>query len=117
MATVKSTKTRRANPFNITTERGLAQAQLYAHRAYFGASSGGRDFDELNLSEVYHSETEAERAERQFGSVDADNPVVALEDKRLRQRENRNKKLRQKAARAERCAQEEVWRKNEQAKW
>lgn len=118
MTTVKKADTiRRVNPFNLTTEKGSRRAQLQAHIAFFGCGNGGRDFDEFDASENYHSETREERWERQFGFLAEDDPATLLEDRERRQRRNHRKSVRRKAARAEEKAAEAAWRKEQQAKW
>lgn len=87
-----------------------------ASRAFFGCGNGGRFFDELNISEAYHAETDIEREERRFGFVlpafeneqpEKGRSALTTEGKRQkRKRHQQNKK-----------EKESSWRKEQQSKW
>ncbi len=90
-------------------------AQIQAHRSMFGCGNGGRDFDEFNLSEAYHAETEEERGERRFGHIEPQSEeLIYGERKPLTKEQKQNKRMRHKNNKR----QEEInWRKKMQSAW
>lgn len=80
---------------------------IHACRAYFGCGNGGRDFDELDMTEEYHALSDWEREELKFGAADPEpesepegpvrrgrSPLNSVQKRAKRERYKANKKKR-----------------------
>ena len=103
-----------AHKLVITSRRNLRSREeldnihgIHACRAYFGCGNGGRDFDELNMTEAYHALSDSEREELKFGVVDPEvepesegpvyrgrSPLNSFQKRAKRERYKANKKKR-----------------------
>lgn len=88
-------------------EEADAVHSIQACRAYFGCGNGGRDFDELDMTEAYHALSDSEREELKFGVVDPEpeselegpvrrgrSPLNSVQKRAKRERYKANKKKR-----------------------
>ena len=91
------------------------RAQIRAHTFMFGCGNGGRDFDELDPTEMYNAETQEERENRRFGF--AEGADVAVEDMLQAEQKREKKQEKRKRYKANKRSREDAWRKEQQAKW
>lgn len=106
-------RARRVNPFNLETNEGKVRSAIQPARAYFGCVAKRIGTDEYDPTVRLHAESYEEMVARERGLYCID-PEDAPDQAN---KANQKRKAKKKRYKANKKIRDELWRKEQQAKW